>query len=46
MGDYYSNSSAFISKEIERGKNTPLTLYENKPQCCLAAFGNLKYCII
>lgn len=48
MDDYYSNSSAiiFISKEIKRGKSTTHTLDENKPQCCLAAFGNKKYCII
>lgn len=42
MRDYYSDSSAFIVnfKSNPRGKNTPLTLDENKPQCCLAALGN------
>lgn len=46
MGDYYYYSSAFISKGFRRGKDTPLTLNENKPQCCLAALGNELYCII
>lgn len=46
MGDCYSISSAFISNEFKRGKDTPLTLNENKPQCYLAALGNELYCII
>ena len=46
MDDCYSFSSSFISKELQRGKDTPQTLNENKPQCCLAALGNELYCII